>query len=106
MPLDVDKAATSADSSEVAGAPEDIPYTNLTGSGCGPVFALEVEALARVMYEEMHYLGISDIRTWEQLSARELEDYAFVMERVLVEKEAILKFFANDSNIRGATQHR
>lgn len=70
------------------------------------MFAPWVWSLARVMYEEMHYLGMCDIRTWEELSHRDREDYAFVMERVLVEKDAILNFLANDSNVRGAPEHR
>jgi hypothetical protein len=96
MPLDVKKAATSADSAGGAGAPEDIAYTNITGMECGPVFASEIWSLARVMYEEMYYLEMCRYRTWEELSVRQREDYAFVIERLLVEKDAILSFFAND----------
>jgi len=78
---------------------EDIPFTDITAAGYGPVFAPGVEDLARIMYEEMRYLNMTVDMTWEELPARERQLYAFVIERVLVERVTILNFFSNDGDI-------
>lgn len=75
------------------------PYTDKTGVALAAVFAPEIEPLTAIMYAEMRYLGLGDGREWEELASEEKRIYLFVIERLLVEREMILSFFANDSDV-------
>ncbi|SRR6266550_3465010 len=78
---------------------EEFAYTDKTGAEIRPLLASEVYALAAVAYDEMQRLSPDGEPAWEHLSSWDQDFYALVIERVLVERELILRFFAHRNDV-------